>query len=117
MRVAKDVGKTFTDKVLFDDAMPGSHGVIRGSKAGQMPPDFEAGVPNVVRKAGGEASGFDRLGIHQTKIDIRDRLATGNALAGPAAVDQPATTGVKPPVRQLRVDSLGNLGGTRANLG
>ncbi|GHF13570.1 5-oxoprolinase [Kordiimonas sediminis] len=53
MRVASDVGGTFTDLVYCDfDAETGKAGEIKIAKAHTTPPNFEDGVLNAVEKAG-----------------------------------------------------------------
>ena len=81
MRVATDVGGTFTDLVVFDDAMPGSHGTIRVAKVDSTPPEFEAGVLNVIGKAGVEASGFDQF-VHGSTVVINALLSRRGARTG-----------------------------------
>lgn len=62
--------------------------------------------------------GFDHIGVHPTRITIRDRHPAGHALVGPAVkVEKPVTTVCIPPGRQPPIDSLSNLCVTRAKQG
>ncbi len=81
MRVATDVGGTFTDIVVFDDAVPESHGTIRVAKVDSTPPDFEAGVLRAIRKTGVEASGFDQF-VHGSTVVINALLSRRGARTG-----------------------------------
>ena len=81
MRVATDVGGTFTDIVVLDDAMPGSHGSIRVAKVDSTPPDFEAGVLNAIQKARVRASGVDQF-VHGSTVVINALLSRRGAKTG-----------------------------------
>lgn len=53
MRVASDVGGTFTDLVYYDyDRTTGKSGPVRVAKADTTPPNFEQGVMDTIHKAG-----------------------------------------------------------------
>ncbi|MDE0211845.1 MAG: hydantoinase/oxoprolinase family protein, partial [Boseongicola sp.] len=81
MRVATDVGGTFTDIVVFDEAVPESRGKIRVAKVDSTPPDFEAGVLRAIRKTGVEASGFDQF-VHGSTVVINALLSRRGARTG-----------------------------------
>ncbi len=51
LRVATDVGGTFTDLVAFEIAADGTT-TIRTAKSDTTPPNFEQGVIDVIDKAG-----------------------------------------------------------------
>jgi N-methylhydantoinase A len=65
MRVATDVGGTFTDLVYFDDRT-GKGGV---AKVDTTPPDFERGVMDALRKSALEPSDIE-LFAHGTTVVI-----------------------------------------------
>lgn len=50
IRVATDVGGTFTDLVCFETDPVTGHSSVRTAKSDTTPPDFEKGVLNVLRK-------------------------------------------------------------------
>ncbi|MDP7626010.1 MAG: hydantoinase/oxoprolinase N-terminal domain-containing protein, partial [Rhodospirillales bacterium] len=53
MRVATDVGGTFTDLVYYDyDEATGQVGEIKTRKSDTTPPNFEEGVMNTIDQAG-----------------------------------------------------------------
>ena len=53
MRVASDVGGTFTDLVYYEyDEITGKLGEVRSEKSDTTPPNFEAGVMNTIRRSG-----------------------------------------------------------------
>jgi len=52
---------------------------------------------------------FRSSGWADTPVYIRDRLLAGNEVAGPALIEEHASTTVVQPGDQLRVDELGNL--------
>jgi N-methylhydantoinase A len=69
IRVATDVGGTFTDLVCFEtDAETGESRVVT-AKADTTPPDFETGVLNVIAKAGVDPAAVDFL-AHGTTVVI-----------------------------------------------
>jgi len=69
IRVATDVGGTFTDLVCFDiDAATGESNVVT-AKVDTTPPDFERGVLNVLDKAGVDPASIDFL-AHGTTVVI-----------------------------------------------
>ena len=75
MRVATDVGGTFTDLVCVD-----ADG-IRVTKSDTTPPNFEKGVLNVVEKAGIEPSDIDEF-VHGTTVVINALLSRRGAKTG-----------------------------------
>ncbi len=52
---------------------------------------------------------FRSTGWTNTPVYLRDRLLAGNAIAGPALIEEHASTTVVQPGDALRVDELGNL--------
>ncbi len=68
IRVATDVGGTFTDLVAFVNDGEGNTRVIT-AKSDTTPPNFEQGVLNVLDKAGLEPSSVDFL-AHGTTVVI-----------------------------------------------
>ena len=69
IRVATDVGGTFTDLVCFEtDASTGQHSVTT-AKSDTTPPDFETGVLNVLEKGNVNPSEIDFL-AHGTTVII-----------------------------------------------
>ncbi len=71
LRVASDVGGTFTDVVCYEvDADTGELRAIRTEKAHTTPPHFEEGVLNALEKAGVEVSDVDEFFAHGTTVVI-----------------------------------------------
>jgi N-methylhydantoinase A len=70
-------------------------------------PDLQGSPANAVR--GERDVDFDAFGIHATTIYERDNLAAGAEIAGPAIVEEAATTLLVPPGWRVRVDAFGNL--------
>lgn len=69
IRVATDVGGTFTDLVCFEfDAESGTSKIVT-AKSDTTPPDFEQGVLNVLDKAGVDPASIDFL-AHGTTVVI-----------------------------------------------
>lgn len=68
MRVATDVGGTFTDLVCFDG------GIVKTVKADTTPPDFERGVMNCIAKAQLDPSAFEFF-AHGTTVVINALLS------------------------------------------
>lgn len=68
LRVATDVGGTFTDLVAFETGPDGGMRIIT-AKSDTTPPDFEQGVLNVLKKGGVEPSEVDFL-AHGTTVVI-----------------------------------------------
>ncbi|MEM7444429.1 MAG: hydantoinase/oxoprolinase family protein [Pseudomonadota bacterium] len=69
IRVATDVGGTFTDLVSFEtDSETGEASVVT-AKSDTTPPDFEAGVLNVLEKGGVDPAAVDFL-AHGTTVVI-----------------------------------------------
>ncbi len=69
VRVAADVGGTFTDLVCFETDAEGRRSQVRTAKADTTPPNYEEGVMNVLAKAGIDPSGIDFL-VHGTTVVI-----------------------------------------------
>ena len=69
VRVATDVGGTFTDLVYFrTDSATGAQEIIT-AKADTTPPDFERGVLDVIAKAGVDIAAVDFI-AHGTTVVI-----------------------------------------------
>ena len=68
IRVATDVGGTFTDLVCFETDENGTSS-IRTAKSDTTPPDFEKGVLNVLEKGGVDPGSVDFL-AHGTTVVI-----------------------------------------------
>jgi N-methylhydantoinase A len=69
-------------------------------------------------EAGGDASralrGYRRVdyaerGVHESPVYLREKLSADVRLAGPAIIEEPATTVVVPPGDAARVDEYGNI--------
>lgn len=69
LRVATDVGGTFTDLVCFDTDPASGRQVVRTAKADTTPPQFERGVLDVLAKAGVELADV-RFMAHGTTVVI-----------------------------------------------
>jgi N-methylhydantoinase A len=52
---------------------------------------------------------FAEQGIHESPVYLREKLPADARLAGPAIVEEPATTIVVPPGDSARVDEYGNI--------
>lgn len=79
MRVATDVGGTFTDLVYYrTDAERGGVSIVGVEKSDTTPPNFEQGVLNVIRKAGLDASQFDFF-AHGCTVVINALLSRNGA--------------------------------------
>src|SRR5690606_7248097 len=68
IRVATDVGGTFTDLVCFETDASGESRVVT-AKSDTTPPNFEEGVLNVLEKGGVDPAGIDFL-AHGTTVVI-----------------------------------------------
>ncbi len=68
IRVATDVGGTFTDLVCFETDASGESRVVT-AKSDTTPPNFEEGVLNVLKKGGVDPAGIDFL-AHGTTVVI-----------------------------------------------
>lgn len=69
IRVATDVGGTFTDLVCFETDLTTGTSTIRTAKSDTTPPDFENGVLNVLGKGGVDPATVDFL-AHGTTVVI-----------------------------------------------
>jgi len=69
IRVATDVGGTFTDLVVFETDHATGQSTIRTAKSDTTPPDFEQGVLNVIAKGGVDPAEIDFL-AHGTTVVI-----------------------------------------------
>ena len=69
IRVATDVGGTFTDLVCFETDLETGISRVSTAKTDTTPPDFETGVLNVLKKGGVELSAVDFL-AHGTTVVI-----------------------------------------------
>ena len=61
------------------------------------------------RYAGHRRVDFAEQGVHESPVYLREKLPAGARLAGPAIVEEPATTIVVPPGDSARVDEYGNI--------
>jgi N-methylhydantoinase A len=52
---------------------------------------------------------FDEFGVQETPIYARERLPVGEALHGPAVIEEPATTIIVLPGQSAHMDSYGNV--------
>ncbi|WP_338490527.1 hydantoinase/oxoprolinase family protein [Pseudomonas trivialis] len=69
VRVATDVGGTFTDLVYFESDAATGHQLIRTAKVDTTPPNFAQGVLNVLHKAEVDLNTVDFL-VHGTTVVI-----------------------------------------------
>jgi len=69
IRVATDVGGTFTDLVCFETDLETGVFTVRTAKTDTTPPDFEVGVLNVLAKGGVDVAEVDFL-AHGTTVVI-----------------------------------------------
>ncbi|MET3600803.1 hydantoinase/oxoprolinase family protein [Martelella mangrovi] len=69
IRVATDVGGTFTDLVCFETDIETGEQTITTAKSDTTPPNFEEGVLNVMKKGNVDASAVDFL-AHGTTVVI-----------------------------------------------
>ena len=69
LRVATDVGGTFTDMVAFETDQTTGQSRILTAKADTTPPDFEKGVLDVLAKGGTDTAAIDFL-VHGTTVVI-----------------------------------------------
>lgn len=69
IRVATDVGGTFTDLVMFETDLATGESRITTAKSDTTPPNFEQGVLNVLDKAGVDPESVDFL-AHGTTVVI-----------------------------------------------
>ncbi|WP_319520628.1 hydantoinase/oxoprolinase family protein [uncultured Martelella sp.] len=69
IRVATDVGGTFTDLVCFETDIETGEQMITTAKSDTTPPNFEEGVLNVMKKGNVDASAVDFL-AHGTTVVI-----------------------------------------------
>ena len=79
MRVATDVGGTFTDLVYFQmDEEKGGVSIVGVEKSDTTPPNFEQGVLNVIHKAGLDPRQFDFF-AHGCTVVINALLSRNGA--------------------------------------
>jgi N-methylhydantoinase A len=52
---------------------------------------------------------FDEFGVQETPIYAREMLPVGEALHGPAVIEEPATTIIVLPGQSAHMDSYGNV--------
>ena len=69
IRVATDVGGTFTDLVCFETDITTGQSKITTAKSDTTPPDFEQGVINVLNKGGVDPASVDFM-AHGTTVVI-----------------------------------------------
>lgn len=78
MRVATDVGGTFTDLVYYTKDPLTGRALLQSAKSDTTPPAFERGVMNSIKKAGIQPSAFDFF-AHGTTIVINALLSRRGA--------------------------------------
>ena len=86
IRVATDVGGTFTDLVTFAIDETTGKPVLRTAKSDTTPPDFEQGVLEVMEKGGVDAASIDFL-AHGTTVVINALTERTGATVGLIATD------------------------------
>lgn len=69
VRLAADVGGTFTDLVVFETDHASGRQTLRTAKVDTTPPDFERGVMDVIDRAGVDVAGVDVV-AHGTTVVI-----------------------------------------------
>lgn len=78
MRVATDVGGTFTDLVYYTNDPVTGRAVLQSAKSDTTPPAFERGVLNAIRKAGIQPDAFEFF-AHGTTVVINALLSRRGA--------------------------------------
>ena len=86
IRVATDVGGTFTDLVTFEVDAATGRSAVRTAKSDTTPPDFERGVLNVMEKAGVDAAAVGFL-AHGTTVVINALTERTGAKVGLIATE------------------------------
>ena len=81
IRVATDVGGTFTDLVAFETDPRGGGPIIRTAKTDTTPPHYEEGVLRVMEKAGVDAASISFL-AHGTTVVINALTERSGARVG-----------------------------------
>lgn len=81
IRVATDVGGTFTDLVCFETDLETGISSVRTAKTDTTPPNFEQGVLNVLEKGGVDPSGVEFL-AHGTTVVINSLTERKGAKVG-----------------------------------
>jgi N-methylhydantoinase A len=81
IRVATDVGGTFTDLVCFETDPETGQSVVRTAKSDTTPPDFEQGVLNVLAKGEVDPATVDFL-AHGTTVVINSLTERKGARVG-----------------------------------
>jgi len=81
IRVATDVGGTFTDLVCFETDLDSGAFSVRSAKSDTTPPDFELGVLNVMAKARVDPATVDFL-AHGTTVVINALTERKGATVG-----------------------------------
>jgi N-methylhydantoinase A len=74
-----------------------------------LPRVGEAGADGARALRGHRRVDFAERGVHEAPVYLRERLPAEIRLAGPAIVEEPATTIVVPPGDVARVDEYGNI--------
>lgn len=86
------------------------HVTVRGALGGAAHPRLEASGSSVEdARTGTRRVDFDADGHHDAAIYRRAKLAPGVEIAGPAIIEEEASTAVLPPGRRARVDDYGHL--------
>lgn len=78
MRVATDVGGTFTDLVYYKLDADGEPGIVHTVKTDTTPPDFDTGVINAIARAGIDAADFEFF-AHGSTVVINALLSRRGA--------------------------------------
>ena len=86
LRVATDVGGTYTDLVTFEIDEATGESVIRTAKSDTTPPDFEKGVLNVMQAAEVDAAAIGFL-VHGTTVVINALTERTGAKVGLIATE------------------------------
>ncbi|MEX0627223.1 MAG: hydantoinase/oxoprolinase N-terminal domain-containing protein, partial [Cucumibacter sp.] len=86
IRVATDVGGTFTDLVSFETDHGSGQSRILTAKSDTTPPEFERGVLNVLEKAGVDLKAVDFL-VHGTTVVINALTERKGARVGLIATE------------------------------
>ncbi len=81
LRVATDVGGTFTDLVSFETDPVTRRQIIRTAKTDTTPPEFEKGVLNVLAKAGVDVAEVESM-AHGTTVVVNALLERKGARVG-----------------------------------
>ena len=90
IRVATDVGGTFTDLVYFETDQGTGEQAVRTAKVDTTPPAFEEGVLNVLAKGGVDVGTVDFM-AHGTTVVINALTERKGAKVGVITTWSPST--------------------------